>query len=297
MSLNKNVVIAALARDCDKSLIRNIPRIERLREEFVWSHVVVIENDSKDNTKKLLNNWSNQSDGVKIISNDFGTVTIPEMNSETPSPNTSLYRIEKMVRYRNMYMDYIRTIRHTIDYLIIIDIDIEDFSTGGIVKSILNIKADWGGIFANGITKKEFTGKVFSRIFYDIFALQEYPLIDKIGYTPESLSLKQKTIGKTINKNEYTSIVSAFGGVGIYKYDIVKNFKYCVVHNSINENEALCEHIPFNLEVVKMGYKNYISKELHVLYGTHSFGSIISTLLPHKIFKFIYKFYKMNFKD
>jgi len=291
--INKNVVIAALARDCDKSLVSNIPRIDKLRKEFAWSQVVVIENDSKDNTKEILNTWSTQSEGVKIISNDFGTVTIPQVSSEIPSPNTSSYRIGKMVRYRNMYLDYIRTIQHTIDYLIIIDIDIEDFSVDGIVKSILSAKEDWGGIFANGITKKEFNGKVFSKIFYDIFAVQECPLPDRIGFTPQSLDYRQKTIGKIINRNYFTSVVSAFGGVGIYKYNIIRDYKYYVVPNCENENEALCEHIPFNIEIIKAGYMNYISKDLYVLYGDHSFGAILATKIHRKLFKFFFYFYKI----
>ena len=51
--INKNIVIAALARDCDKSLSKIINLIEELRENFVWSKVVVVENDSKDNTKNM----------------------------------------------------------------------------------------------------------------------------------------------------------------------------------------------------------------------------------------------------
>jgi len=95
VTLNKNVVIAALARDCEESLLRNIPLIEKLRKEFDWSHVVVIENDSIDKTKEILNKWSVECEGVKIISNDYGTITIPEKSIENPSPTTSFHRIEK----------------------------------------------------------------------------------------------------------------------------------------------------------------------------------------------------------
>jgi len=242
VSLDKNIVIAALARDCDKSLISNIPRIEKLRREFAWSCVVVIENDSKDKTKEILNIWSRQSAGVEVISKDFGTITIPQKSGVIPSPTTSLCRIEKMVKYRNMYMDYIKTIEHTIDYLIIIDIDIEDFSVDGIVKSILNAKEDWGGIFAN--------------------------------------------------RNAYTSIISAFGGIGIYKYDVIKNLKYRVLQNYENGNEAVCEHIPFNIEIIKAGHKNYIARDLYVLYGDHLFGAILETKLHRKLFELIFSIYR-----
>jgi hypothetical protein len=51
---NQNIVIAALARDCEDSLRINIPVIEELRTKFLWSQVVVVENDSIDGTKELL---------------------------------------------------------------------------------------------------------------------------------------------------------------------------------------------------------------------------------------------------
>lgn len=294
-SINKNLVIAALARDCGKALERNIPLIETLRKEFTWSYVVVIENDSKDNTKEILNKWSNNSDDVKIISNDFGTNTIPEKSWDNPSPGTSVHRIEKMVKYRNMYLNYIKGIKHPIDYVIVIDVDIESFSINGIIKSIKNANSDWGGIFANGITKKDFLGFTFSKILYDIYAICEYPFQEERGLIIRNkLENKDKRgIKKKIQKYNYYSVVSAFGGIGIYKYNLIKELKYCVVPDFSNRNEALCEHIPFNLAIVKLGHKNYLANELSVIYGTHSFGSIISTFLPRNIFEPIYKFYKL----
>jgi hypothetical protein len=55
--INKNIIIAALARNCEDSLRINIPLIEKLRTQFSWSQVVVVENDSIDETKNLLNDW------------------------------------------------------------------------------------------------------------------------------------------------------------------------------------------------------------------------------------------------
>ena len=67
---NQNIVIAALARDCEDSLRANIPVIEELRTKFLWSQVVVVENDSIDGTKELLNEWKIIYDKVNIISKE-----------------------------------------------------------------------------------------------------------------------------------------------------------------------------------------------------------------------------------
>ena len=79
--INKNIIIAALARDCEESLRTNIPLIEELRSHFSWSQVVVVENDSKDGTKGLLNDWKINFNDVTIISKDFGTKTIPDKSN------------------------------------------------------------------------------------------------------------------------------------------------------------------------------------------------------------------------
>jgi len=94
---NKNVIIAALARDCEDSLRINIPVIEKLRTQISWSQVVVVENDSIDGTKDVLNDWKINSKNVAIISKDYGGKTIPDKSDLIKNPMTSYQRIDKMV--------------------------------------------------------------------------------------------------------------------------------------------------------------------------------------------------------
>ena len=51
---NSTVVFCSLVRDCENSLKQNIPKVEELRSSFRASHVVLVENDSKDRTKEVL---------------------------------------------------------------------------------------------------------------------------------------------------------------------------------------------------------------------------------------------------
>lgn len=287
IKINKNVVIAALARDCAGPLSNNISLIEQLRDNFLWSHVVVVENDSKDNTKEILFNWERESKDVKIISKNFGVKTIPDQTAEMLSPSTSFYRIEKMAFYRNIYIDYIKSLNHKIDYVIIIDVDVETFSIDGIIKSIEEVNDNWGGIFSNGITKSNILG-FSSEIYFDIFAVYEYPLRNFFSYTQKDLEKSFKTVNKQINKHNYYSVISAFSGIGIYKYEAIKNLRYEALRNIENSNEAICEHIPFNAQIIKLGYKNYISKDLFVLYGSHNFGLILKLYLPSVFLNFTY---------
>ncbi|WP_369753148.1 hypothetical protein AB3G34_00870 [Flavobacterium sp. WC2409] len=287
IKFNKNVVIAALARDCEDSLINNIPLIDHLRSKFSWSQVVVVENDSKDNTKEILFNWEKKSEGVKIISQDFGIKTIPDQTVAMASPTTSFYRIEKMSFYRNMYLDYIDTLGHDIDYLIVIDIDVKTFSVDELVNSIDQANNNWGGIFSNGVTISSYLG-FKSKIYYDVFAVYEYPQKDFFSYTDESLERTFRTINKNTKKYKYHNVISAFGGIGIYKYPAIKSLRYKAIKNMFNDNEGICEHIPFNMGIIDAGYKNYISRDFFLEYGTHKFGLILKLFLHPKFFNFIY---------
>lgn len=284
--LEKSVLIAALARDCNNSILRNIPKIEKLRKEFKESHVVIIENDSKDGTKETLKRWEKESIGVEAIMNDYGTVTIPEQSKDIKNPGTSMHRISKMAKYRNMYMDYARNADFNIDYLIVIDIDIEDFSVEGIIDSINNAPNDWGGIFANGV--KFYNKYLF--VFYDTFAFIPY----KSKYIDLTINENITNAHKITNKVKYNSYIkcfSAFGGIGIYKWDIISDLYYKADKNNRSKvNETICEHIPFNIEIINKGYMNYISSRMKVIYGKPTFKeSIFFTFLPPFLILLIYK--------
>jgi hypothetical protein len=291
MKINKNIVIACLARDCDKSLLEMIKLIEDLRERFVWSEVVVVENDSKDNTKKILFDWEQGKEGVKIISHDYGTLTIPEKSADVVKPLESFHRIGKMVMYRNIYLKYIKGINHDIDNVIVVDLDIESFSVDGVVESIIRCDGKCGAIFANGVTVKRLFGTVYSKIFYDVFAVYEYPMKSYFSYSEETLETSFNSLISNLKKDKLYKIISAFGGIGVYNYNSISELEYNIVSNGLNEDETLCEHIPFNLEIINLGYENFISRELEVIYGEHSFGSVLKYYLPKKIFYFLLNSY------
>lgn len=291
--IDKDIVIAILARDCEKSLLENVKLVEELRGHFIWSQVVIVENDSKDNTKSILFDWEKSKKGVKVISQDYNTLTIPNKTSDKIKPLVSYYRIEKMTKYRNIYLDYIKRINHNIDNIIVIDIDIEYFSVDGVVDSILKCNEKCGAIFAYGITVKRIFNKIYSKIFYDIFAVQEYSMITIPLFKSENSRNILRSVSANLRRQKTLyKVISAFGGIAVYNYKAICNLEYKVVMNSYDQNEAICEHIPFNSTIVNLGYSNYISKKMKVIYGEHSFVEIIKNIIPKNIFSFLLKLSK-----
>lgn len=282
--INKSILIAALARDCKESIIKNIPKIELLRKEFINSHIVIIENDSKDGTKDILKQWEEQSFGVKVIMNDFGTITIPRSSESILHPGSSLHRISKMVKYRNMYMDYARNADFKIDYLIAIDIDIKDFSPTDIIKCIKDAPNDWGGLFANGRTNYYHISK-----YFDMFAF--LPLNSNEAINFKNMITNNHVLERALRKHRFVECLSAFGGIGIYKWEVIKDMHYeTYPNNNSRMFEMQCEHISINKNIINKGYKNYICSSMKVSYGKYSLKECIAfTILPPKILFFLYR--------
>jgi len=285
--INRDIVIAILARDCERTLPNNIRLIEELRTYFVWSKVVVVENDSKDTTKKILFDWKKKKQNVEIISRDYNSLTIPITTINSVSPLVSLFRIEKMTKYRNIYIDYIQSIEHNIDNVIVIDIDIESFSIKGVLNSILKCEKDCGAIFAYGITVKKIFNLTYSKIFYDVFAVQEYKTTDIAQFKSENSRDVLRNISTNLKTESFHKVISAFGGLAVYNYKAISQLQYKTESNSSDVNEAICEHIPFNRSIIQSGFSNYISKDMEVIYGKHGFIDIMKYIMPKNIFNFL----------
>lgn len=292
-----SVVICALARDCGESLVLNIPKIEQLRKRFSSSAIVIVENDSKDNTKDLLFNWSKNSRGVHIISHDYNTLTIPPVSAANPYPGTSLERISKMASYRNIYVDWLENSSVKYDLVIVIDVDVRDFNENLILESIDSAPKGWGGIFANGFTDTRVFGKPIYTMYHDMYAFAERIPHQKPFFTYKELFKAKKDMNSKLAENEYLPVISAFGGIGIYQYDAIKGLKYETTENGDPYLEAVCEHVSFNSNVVKRGYRNYISRKLKVYYGSSEPLIVLRNLIPLWLFKaicFSVKFRKLK---
>lgn len=272
----QSIAIGILARDCADGVIRNKPRIEQLRRLFGVSYVVIVENDSKDDTKAELKRYASESEDVTVISQDFGG-RYPFHFSETPvRPDMSCHRIARMSYVRNMLIDYIER-NYNCDYVMLLDIDVQWFSVQGIADAIANAPSDWGALFANGREYISVMGKTFaSEAQYDTYAMLFQD--EQINRLPVSITkpLTKLCRGLRVNswlkRNPYVRMQSAFGGVGIYRSEAIRNLRYdiCIPDDWKGLGISLCEHVPFNAQVKG---SCYISRALEVRYHTDSLSN------------------------
>ncbi|MCU4166186.1 hypothetical protein [Carboxylicivirga caseinilyticus] len=242
-----SLVICSIVRDCGRQLQINIPVIEKLRSNFLKSAVIVVENDSVDDTKTVLANWKNQSDDVHVIGEDTQQITIPRKTQDGVNPFYSRHRIEKMSRFRNMYLDHLDQLKVQFDYMMVIDLDINYFDVEGIIHSFAQ-NYSWDALVANGT---KFLYKRMKRVFHDTYALREVG--DERPQT-EMIIESNRIKWNFLKKNHpLIPVASGFNGLAIYKFDAVKGCRYMAMDNNDAEVQVLCEHVAFHQQMIQKG--------------------------------------------
>ena len=248
------VAISFRARGCENSLHGFLTEIERLRSFFLSSQVYILENGSKDSTKDILKKY--QASSASVILN-----TIDDTEFDI------LPRIEKMAKLRNAILDMVRNSYFLPDYYIVIDGDL-DFDAVSVIQAIQNAPDDWSALFANGRYFLKVGNLRIPVLYYDLFAYLPFENIAGKGdcLTKREMIELRKAIQKGLRTSNYLKCRSAFGGVGVYRYDCIGNSRYSVEKNTRSlEFEHLCEHIPFNREISKKG-ELLICRDMKVYY-------------------------------
>lgn len=199
------VVICGVCKNVEAATRNTIENIELLGSHFQDYKVIIYENNSSDNTPKILSKWSENNSHVLFISENLPKASLP------------LSRTEKIARARNIVLNEARNCVG-FDYLIMADLD---FQTPWPIKEILSTiqsRVSWDCVSANGV--------ISNNVYWDYYALRykKYPfgpelLGDKLYY-----KLCEERIKLTGSK--WVPCYSAFGGLAIYKFQSIIPFFY-----------------------------------------------------------------------
>ncbi len=258
---NSFVSICSIVRDCEKNLKRNIPRIEYLRGFFKKSEVIIFENDSKDNTLKILKDWKELSSGIHIYHENYNVATIPSQKEGEANPFFSIPRIEKMVFYRNKYLEYLNKGDCDRDFVIVIDLDISNFEVDGIVHSF-GLPEKWDCISANGISR----APNFKNQYHDSYALIEKGKINDIQTEKIIIDNRAHYSGLKVGM-PLVSVDSAYGGLAIYRWNSIMNLYYACPLNDDPMVQCKSEHVGLHLGMKNNGHSGiFINPSMMVKY-------------------------------
>jgi Cryptococcal mannosyltransferase 1/Glycosyl transferase family 2 len=203
--IEEKVLICGVCKDIEHAVSNTIQSIEELGAQFQDYYAIIYENNSKDHTKALLQDWADQNSHVLFLSETLSDLT-------SPIHKRKMRRTEAIARARNCVMDHVQSACYD-DYKYVIWADLDflmPWDVENIVDSILNPQQEWDAILANGM--------------YDLFAYrdEEFPIgAELMG---EEYWNKINCIAPDLQG--WKRVYSAFGGLGIYKRDAIKNFRY-----------------------------------------------------------------------
>jgi len=238
-----NVIIAGTVRNVAKYIQKNIDNIDKCGKQFNEYLVIIYENDSNDDTRKILIN-NKKSNYIYLFENDV----------KEP------LRTKRISDGRNKILEKIREINKTENnkYQYMIMIDLDDINELG--KYVDSIKtcfqySNWDVLTGNQ-----------SDIYYDLWALRKkndmehdcWKMIrDNINNDNNPIDVYVNSKYRKYESNGLLEVDSAFGGIAIYKLSsIPDNCDYVGKYEDGNER---CEHVEFNRCIKKSGKNIYIN--------------------------------------
>jgi len=141
------LAVCGLARNCASKLPATIRFVETLSTYFESAIIAVVENDSKDNTRSILNNWADSCSSVFIID---GRVPSGENNTDSnANPYYSIKRVSRLAALRNQYLDFLKAQSVAPDFVLVLDFDVDRISLEGVLDSFTR-EAEWDVATAYG---------------------------------------------------------------------------------------------------------------------------------------------------
>jgi FkbM family methyltransferase len=249
-----SAVFVGCAKNCGAYLPTVLRNIERIASLFSEAAFVFVENDSTDGTKRSLRDWVANRDKAVLLELDGLTELKP-------------LRTDRMASARNAYLEHIRStpLKHY-DYLLVFDFD-------HVNSGVLSLEQFRKAIhFLDNTPEAAGVLPVSDPVYYDIWALRHPELSPddcwkKIREQHNTIGLREATERFVYSRQQSIDargnpipVVSAFGGLGIYRQQYALASEYT---GTTAEGEEACEHVKFSeIMTARSGRHLYIFPQL-----------------------------------
>lgn len=251
----ETIIFTGLCQDHgEKILLQWMPILEKLKKSFKDYRIIIVENDSNDDTRNYLLKEA-QKDEKFIVLCDVGKpenthtcqLGVRSIQTKQEKEQNLSKRIRILARFRQVYWEYILKNYHNFDHMCVLDWDLE---------GNLSIPGFFHGLYY----VRHYSDAVACNSFYqtkDMFFIYDtYPLLNhyRCDYLQENKSLEDERIKKQFhNKILYGSaypipVESAFGGMALYNIHSLqqKNANY----TSTPLCPIECEHTTFHQNLI-----------------------------------------------
>lgn len=254
------VVICGMLRDASSNLKNIQLRVEKLGATFKDYRVLIVENDSADDTRPLLLKWVKENPrvtvlgcGVNMCEDEGCHLSLPK----TEGHGVDRRRIDKMIYLRNIYLDYVRTHYPSMDYTIVWDLDIIGsvyldgvHNSMGYLSPSIDPRRETSVMTANGMYRWGLL-----TLYYDTYALLQHGEGFDINY--KTASDVRKGLGfRYIRGQAPVEVQSAFGGFAIYRTSALLSPNVNYEQSPSDGENIMCEHTNLCKKMVGKVYVN-----------------------------------------
>ena len=213
----------AVTRNLEKSFPNFKQFMYSLFGELTDLQLFIYENNSTDNTKKLLEDWATLDKRVHVKCEDFSKEFLLEQGYARAYDNIPC-RMESISTARNKLVEWMESFGMGVgddDLTIFIDPDIPTvFNVDCLASLCRSFPQGAHAFFANGLSG--------NMKYYDAYAYRDtqHPFgAELLG--EEIFDFKYKSVIKQIPfDSQPISVLSAFGGLGIYKSICIRGLRY-----------------------------------------------------------------------
>lgn len=235
------VAICGIARDCSDQVRHIIPKLEALGERFKAYKIIVVENDSRDDTQEVISSWADENHNVvPIFFSEAGLAPDAQSSRSSESGCFNYSRISRIAFARNIYLQELPRLDES-DFVVVVDLDVLDFSLAGIANSFAR-QDDWDCATSAGF--RYTLRRPFNRdVYWDTYAFE--PMDGYAGGVQHLSDIRssQTKIRKELQGDCCVSAQSAFGGLAIYKRCMLEGQQYKTESNDDSDVPFLCEHV------------------------------------------------------
>jgi len=253
----KSIVICGLLRDAENKIKEIKKKVESVGALFGNYIILIVENDSSDNTRDVLLKWSKENPRVTILGCGINVskCSLPKASRKTEGHHVDASRIEKMVRLRNIYLDYIK--KHEslrdFDFMAVWDMDtVGSVYMDGVVNTVAQFSRlpNVDAICAYGIYR---WGPF--KVYYDTYAHIDEGDVFHIDL--KSLHDAKKGLLTRYSRGEDpVKVVSCFSGFTMYKIPSIISNKIYYDMTPPSEANLECEHVRLHRKLSGQIYLN-----------------------------------------
>ncbi len=213
---NGSAVILSCIRDCEKYIHTTIKNMQAIGEIFQEYSIFFYENDSKDKTLSILKEYELNHSMIHVISKPI-------------SSKNNILRTWRLGEARQTLLDNLKKINVDTDYVIVMDADDianqVPFTGVSFIKEALKRKQHWDGCFPQ-LTYDLWAYRTRTNFanYWEINFLENMNIIKPNSFNYFKNNLESES--KQFDTNNLQRVMSAFNGIGIYRYNVYCKGEY-----------------------------------------------------------------------